>query len=248
MRVLARIRFISVGILLLATGQAAAGWFGADFSADIYQGTTRQMVHQGSMAVSKGRVRTEINRNGQKMIEIIEPLQGKAWLLNPQAKEYLERPVPKSVPAGETQQNPCHGLPKTASCRRAGTEMVNGRNSDKWRLQADGHTQLLWLDSEHHFPVRVVNDGQLAMEMQFLGSTRINGRQVEKWQSQMMSPEGTTRVIQWYDPQLNIAIRQLLADGQIRELRNIRVGEQDDALFTLPDGYQRKQPQNMQTQ
>jgi hypothetical protein len=38
---------------------------------------------------------------------------------------------------------------------------------------------------------------------------------------------------------LNIAIRQVAKDGSFRELRNIQLGAQADALFELPQGYRK---------
>lgn len=229
----------------MSAGQALAGWFGADFSADIYQGTAQSLNRQGNMSVSKGRVRTEIIRDGKTMVEIIDPSQGKAWLLDAGSRRYLEREVPMSKGQRSEQSTPCAGLPQEVTCQRLGSESVNNRSSDKWQLQSNGRSQLLWLDREHHFPVRVVNNGQLAMEMRFLGRERVSGRAVEKWQSQMQGPQGAVSATQWYDPELNIAIRQVLANGQLRELRNIRIGAQQEALFSVPAGYQLQQPQNI---
>lgn len=238
------VRFISAGILVIAAGPVMAGWFGADFSAEIYEGNSQGMTRQGSMAVSQGRVRTEINRNGQSMVEIINPAKGKAWLLNPQSKQYLERVVPGESDQQRSQETPCVALPPQASCSLVGREVVNGRNSDRWQLQADGKTQLIWLDAEHHFPVRVVNGGNLVMEMRYLGREKLGQRIVEKWQSQMAGTQGSVTALQWYDPQLNIAIRQVMPDGRQRELKNIRIGPQQDALFAVPNGYQLQIPQN----
>lgn len=242
-KIVQRTRFISAGILLSAASHTIAGWFGADFSADIYQGSGQNLARQGSMSVSNGRVRTEMSRDGQTIVEIIDPTQGKAWMLDPQTRYYLERPVPKSPLQDEA--SPCAGLPRDVQCQRMGVETVNARNSDKWQLQQQGRTQLLWLDTEHHFPVRVVNNGQLMMEMRFLGREKLASRVVEKWQSQTSGPRGVLSTTQWYDPQLNIAIRQVIGNGQQRELRNIQLGPQAEALFNVPADYRLQQPQNI---
>lgn len=228
--------FISAGILLLGSMQAAAGWFGADFAAEIYQGTAQQPVQQGRMFVSDGRVRTEMSGNDNTLIEIIDPQQGRAWLLDSRNRRYRERPVPQMDAQQAQQANPCSAMPG-AHCQRLGSEQVNGRNSDKWQIRVGETSQLQWLDAEHHFPVRVVSNGTVSMEMRFLGHERLASRRVEKWQSWSRGPQGEVRVTQWYDPQLNIAIRQQMDNGQVRELRNIRLGPQPPALFTLPDGY-----------
>jgi hypothetical protein len=48
---------------------------------------------------------------------------------------------------------------------------------------------------------------------------------------------------QWYDPELQIAIREELPGGYFRELRSIQLGPQPDHLFSVPDGYRLVQPQ-----
>ncbi|MGB5534442.1 MAG: hypothetical protein WBN08_00955, partial [Thiogranum sp.] len=47
----------------------------------------------------------------------------------------------------------------------------------------------------------------------------------------------------WYDPELQIAIREELSGGYFRELRDIRVAPQPDHLFTVPADYQRVTPE-----
>jgi hypothetical protein len=233
-----KILSISVSILLLAGGEAAAGWFGADFSAEIYQRNAQQQVQQGRMYVSHGRVRTEIEVNGDTYVEIIDPHQGMAWMLDAGNRQYRERVVPNAAEKHRSTSNPCAAMPQ-ARCQHLGSDTVNGRSSDKWQVVVSNDTLLHWMDSQHHFPVRVVRDGKLTMEMRFLGHEQYGSRRVEKWQSWSLAPQGGVRVTQWYDPQLNIALRQQLADGQLRELRNIRLGEQPEVLFSVPEGYVR---------
>ena len=51
---------------------------------------------------------------------------------------------------------------------------------------------------------------------------------------------------QWYDRELQIAMREELPGGYFRELRNIRIGPQSDALFRVPAGYRLVEPQRQQ--
>jgi hypothetical protein len=231
---------ISVGIFLAATGSAVAGWFGADFSADTYQLSAQQQSQVGKMYVSGGKVRTEMTVRDKKMVEIIDPDKGLAWLLDPQVKRYRERVVPKRDEA-PSEDNPCRGQ-AAASCQRLGEEMLNGRKAQKWRRTLGQQQQVLWLDSEHHFPLQLVIDGKAVMSMRYLGQERIGERTVEKWEARENSPQGAQLSLQWYDPQLNIAVRQQAANGAVRELRNIRLGEQPAALFRPPEDYQRIAP------
>lgn len=227
--------FIPVGILF-ACGSAVAGWFGADFSADIYQLQGQQEQKVGRMFVGEGRVRTEIGSTEQGMVEIIDPHRGTAWLLDRAHKRYRQRPVPDAKAAAD--ENPCAAMPQ-ASCSRLGVEAVNGRRSVKWQITQGGRTMLHWFDMQHHFPVRVVEGGELQMEMRYVEERTYEGRTVELWQSWATGPRGENRATQWYDPQLNIAVRQQTDDGRWQELRNIRLGKQPVELFQLPEGYTR---------
>jgi hypothetical protein len=231
---------ISVGIYFMVTAGAVAGWFGADFSAETYQVSAQGQVPVGKMYVSDGRVRTEMTVRGKPMVEIIDSKKGRAWLLDPAMKTYQERSV--AVQA----ERPAKGEPcqadKMTECQLLGEEPINGRPAKKWRFSIGRQQRELWLDSVHHFPVQAAIDGKTVMMMRYLVKEGIGGRQVEKWEAREFSPGGGIVSLQWYDPELNIAIRQQAANGGIRELRNIRLGKQPNDLFVLPADYQLSTP------
>lgn len=232
--------FISVGMLLwFAALPLEAGWFGADFSADTLLSGPQQQQQLGRMYVSAGRVRTEMQNGNEKLVEIIDPTQGVAWLINPTQKSYMQRPVPKVL--GEaSDNNPCAPL-SGVHCQRMGEETLDGRAAVKWRMDAAGRSRLQWQDAAHGFALRIVEGEHERMAMHFIGNEQIEGRQVEKWRSSVQGPQGMVQSEQWYDPQLNIAIRQHAPDGSLRELHNIVVGPQPDELFRLPQGYRLRQ-------
>jgi hypothetical protein len=76
------------------------------------------------------------------------------------------------------------------------------------------------------------------MEMRLVGSETLNGRTVEKWEMTATRPGGQSSVAhQWFDPELNINIREEQPGGFVSELRNISIGKQPADLFTVPNGY-----------
>ncbi len=234
-----KILFISVGTcLLLQAMSVTAGWFGADFAAEVVQGSTQGQSVRGKMYVGAGRVRTEMKQSDQRLIEIIDPHKGQAWVLDESRKLYRERSVPKLEAGKEQSRNPCEGL-AGAVCQQLPDENLNGRSAKKWLLRLNGKERLQWNDSLHGFPVRVVEAGQVVMAMVFIGEENLNGRRVERWQAMQHNAKNVIENQQWYDPQLNIAIRQVAQDGSFRELRNIKLGAQAEALFELPPGYSR---------
>lgn len=234
-----KILFISVGIcLLLQVMDVRAGWFGADFSADVVQGTAQGQELRGRMYVGAGRVRTEMKQDGQSMIEIIDPSKGLAWVVDAGRKLYQQRTVPQ-FPAGRAKsRNPCDAV-EGAVCQQLADEQLNGRNSQKWLLRIDGKERLQWHDSRHGFAIQIVEGGQLVMAMIFIGEQSLNGRNVERWRALQYSGKTVVENEQWYDPQLNIAIRLRAKDGSFRELRNIQLATQQESLFVLPQDYQR---------
>ena len=234
-----KIFFISVGIcLLLQAMSLRAGWFGADFSAEVVQGTAQGQELRGKMYVGAGRVRTEMKQNEQSMIEIIDPSKGLAWVVDVGRKLYQQRTVPQVSTDSAKNRTPCDAV-EGAQCQQLADEQLNGRNSQKWLLRINGKERLQWNDSHHGFATQIVEAGQLVMAMVFIGEESLNGRRVERWRALQYTPKGVVENEQWYDPQLNIAIRLMAKDGSFRELRNIQLGAQNETLFELPSGYQR---------
>jgi hypothetical protein len=118
-------------------------------------------------------------------------------------------------------------------------EVLNGRSARKWLLRIKGEEQQQWNDAIHHFPIQIVKAGQVVMAKVFIGTEVLDGRQVERWRTLQQDTRSIVENEQWYDPQLNIAIRQEAQDGSFRALRNIQLGSQADALFELPQGYRK---------
>lgn len=228
--------------LLLLPLHASAGWFGADFSADAIQTGPHNQTNAGKMYVGKGRVRTEVTKNGQSLVEIIDPVKNVALLLLPQKKVYMERPLPElGMTMGDKDEgNPCKSL-QGATCRSLGQEQVNGRNSDKWEITIENRHALQWNDAQHKFPVKREIDGFTTMELRFVSNEKLDGRNTEKWQSNITAQDGQRiESYQWYDPELNIAIRQEMPGGYTRTLKNIIIGQQPDSLFAVPEGYHKE--------
>lgn len=231
---------ISVCTFLLLQGVTArAGWFGADFNARLIHGSKQGNTINGSMYVDSGRVRTEIEQDGQLSIEIIDPFVGKAWVLDQDKKQYTVRDVPVLSKETANSHNPCSSL-AGAECRLLATEILNGRQAKKWFIQTDKSKKLQWRDVQHGFPVQVVESGQVVMSMVYLGSEVVNDRKVERWKALQRRQGSIIESQQWYDPQLNIAIRQLAQDGSYRQLNNIKIGKQNEALFLPPQGYKKQ--------
>ena len=236
----------SLIILLFTPFMATASQGQVEFSADVIQSMPQEEPQQGRMYVGNDQMRTDINVGGKSMIQIIDVKKQTAYMLDPEQKSYMERKAgPGELNSGRggpaMDSDPCAGMQNLA-CRRIGVESVNGRSAEKWELENTAMGQsgkmVIWLDQERHIPVRQLLPDGATMEMRLLGSETLNGRTVEKWEMKATRPGGQSSVAyQWFDPELNMNIRQEQPGGFISELRNIRIGKQPADLFIVPTGY-----------
>jgi hypothetical protein len=127
-------------------------------------------------------------------------------------------------------------------CNRLGVESVNGRPAEKWELvnsaQEQSGKMVIWIDQERRIPVRQSLPDGASMEMRLVGRETLDGRNTEKWEMKATRPGGQSSVAyQWFDPELNMNIREEQPGGFVSELRNIRIGKQPVDLFAVPPGY-----------
>ncbi len=231
-----------------------------EFSAETVMKAPQRQVATGKLYMGKDGTRRESTRDGKQIIQITNHKNRVTWILFPEEKTYLERQGPQTQPATATPKSgavdPCAGVPESVNCKKSGSELVHGREADKWEIisQHQGQTQrvVMWIDKERGFPIKQQFPGG-ASEFRLMGKETLNGRATEKWEitqtrkqmqprhsGQQQSPQ-TTRSVQWYDPQLDLAIREEYPGGYVRELTKIQVGPQPASLFELPPGYSKKQ-------
>lgn len=248
-------RFPVIG--LLVTAFSGPG-FAADteFSAEMSQQGPQEQQISGKLFVSGKRVRTEMSHQGQQTIQITDEDRGVQWLLLPDRKKYLEQKLdgqPGQLPGVNTMQveNPCDGMPGL-TCNRLGEEEINGRAAVKWEIIASSEGETVqgvqWIDKARGLPLRQEMPGGLpTMEFKFIAMEQLNGRQVEKWEMTVTMPDQPEkRAFHWFDPELDLTVRREFPGGMVSELKNIRVGEQPDELFSIPAGYERMAlPQGM---
>lgn len=231
-------------LCLLLANVAVAQSAGKPFSAMAVQ-LTPQGVVQTRIAITHDAIRNEYQQDGEMLIEIIFPQQNKRILLFPQQKVFMEQYAPAFPDRRVTSDNsPCEKLPATL-CRKLGDEDVNGIATEKWEFShVEGgrpiHT-LRWIDPVRQLPLREFFADGSVVEMALLGEENINQRDAEKWRMQVMGAKGQrSQFLQWYDPELKLVIREEHPDGYVRELRDIKVGELNPDLFTVPKAYQRQ--------
>lgn len=229
-----------------------AGVAGAEFSADILSRGPDAQTTTGKMYVGDGRVRVELTQQGRQIVRISDQNRHMEWVVFPDQKNYMEHalgaagqsPAPATKPSADA--DPCAGL-QGVSCRKIGQEDVAGRAAVKWEMSVTRNGQVLtgsqWIDVQRGLPLKYQMPNGQSMELEMLGTDKIGGRAVEKWQMTTTNPQQqTVRTLQWYDPELQLSVREEFPGGYIRELDNIQVGKQPDALFAVPDGYTKVEP------
>jgi hypothetical protein len=238
---------IALASALAATAQAEIA--GVQFSADMISQAPDGRTETVKMFVGDGRMRKEMTQQDQDVIQIIDQNRGILWVLFPEQQTYLEqgRPPgeagPGPVPGPSAEADPCAGMPGL-TCRRAGDEQVGGRKAVKWEMvmthEGQSMSGTLWIDAERAIPLKHEMSNGEKMELVMIGTDTIEGRQVEKWEMTTAAPnQQPTRVLQWYDPELKLSVREEFPGGGVRELKSIRIGAQPDHLFAVPAGYTR---------
>jgi hypothetical protein len=216
------------------------------FSAQAVQTMPNRPEMVANMYVGKNAVRTDYTANGQKVIEIVYLDQKRRVMILPDQSSYMEK-IDESVPsidAGNKNINPCAGL-NGITCKKLGTENVNGRNAVKWEMTSKQNTgrevkTLHWIDVERNMPVKEFFQDGTVSELRNIKNEKVNGRNTEKWELIISSPDGNkTKSYQWYDPALKIEIREEMPGGYVRELRNIKQENQSAKLFEIPSSYKK---------
>jgi hypothetical protein len=221
-----------------------------EYSADIYQKMPQGTEVTGRVYVGKSGMRTDMDRDGEKVIQLIDTQNKISRILYPAQRSYMEFP---SGPAMQTtsdqggEVNPCKMLPG-AQCRKLGEEKMNGRPTVKWEISFSQQGKQIkgtqWIDQERGMVVRQEMPNGQRSELKLLGTEELSGRKVEKWEVDMYQGGNRQRSFRWYDPALNLVVREVMPGGYVREMRNIQVGSQDPALFQVPPGFKKVDPRH----
>jgi len=238
-------------MFVLALPGAQAGQAMVEFSADTVESDMQGGEQTGKVYVGKDRIRTDIDINGQSLIQIIDLDAQEALMINTKEKSFIRRQAGGGdmLPAQKTDAaSPCAGM-QNITCEQKGKEEVYGRPAVKWEFTSkaggEAGSMIIWLDEQRGIPTRQIMPDGSTIEMWMLGPDSVGGRQAEKWELTVTGPDGkSTSSYQWYDPAIEMNIREEAANGYFRELRNIKPGKQPDSLFEIPPGYKEvKMPQ-----
>ncbi len=158
-----------VALLTLAAAALAQTPHLTPFSADLSTSSGGGHESTGKIYVGEQKIRMDMNTPGHSTGIITDMATQTSYVLMPQQKMYMEinskmkrDPHTPDLRAYDPS-NPCATQPDM-TCKKAGTETVNGRSCDKWEFtsKSRGQTQTVWIDQKLHFPIKTVSsDGGL---------------------------------------------------------------------------------------
>ena len=217
----------------------------ADYRAEAVQSATNGQSMVAHLAVGKNAMRTEHQRHGESVVQIINLSNGQQTLLFPANKTYMQSPAGGPIPQGK-RTSPCEGWPG-AQCVEQGRENIGGRAAVKWQVTTSAQGRSLsgtqWMDVERGLPLRILGPNGEQTEMRMLGKESLQGKKKKKWEISTRLPNGQSYTgRQWYDPVLDTLLREELPDGSTRELKKIEIGDLPADAFTVPQGFTRVEP------
>jgi len=161
-------RLSAVLVLLLPLALTAQMPNIPQFSADMSMSGQGGHEMQGKMYFGGSKIRMDMNAQGHDTEMIHNMTTKTTYMVMPQQKMYMEFTANS---AGMMQRgpdwnsmrnydpnNPCATDPDR-TCKKVGTEEVNGRMCDKWLFTSKKNpeeTQTTWIDQKLHFPIRNV--------------------------------------------------------------------------------------------
>jgi len=220
---------------------------GMQFSGQARQSAPNGQTRIAKLFVGDNRIRMEYQRNERNFIEIYDLADQRIQLLVPQQKIYMQR----SLPPGQlvnpllppVDSNPCTAIPE-GRCKKLGSEIIHGRPVSRWEVTVDHQGEVFrslhWIDDERLMSLRDVWPNGAVSELMLTDFEELDGRTTERWQRTTVSPEkGRYVTTLWYDPELEMVVREERPGGFVREIRNIHIEKQPAELFKVPPDYRR---------
>lgn len=215
------------------------------FSADAVQVRDGQVSH-ARMFWSNGNVRFEYLDSGVPMIQIYDLKNKKIIWLDTENKLYVkndlvsEQALDSMLKENRTSSDPCEMF-EEAECTRLKEVDINDRKAVKWLITNDfqGVDQHIfqWIDKKYNVVVRQENPDKSIINVKIDDDHELNGRKVRKLNISINANGLRSSGYQWYDDELDIIVRQRYQNGAEDELRNIKVEEIGNEMFSVPEGY-----------
>ncbi len=164
-------------------------WFAEPFSVEVASVHPEAGAMEGTIVVDAHAVRTEWRFSGMEQVVVARP-EGETVrlrmvvpgagiqelvLTGSDAYEHLVHGYVAVVTAPEDPRHPCTRSPGTHRCSFEGDETIDGRDLERWRIEADDraggvHGQWFWFDRAAGVVVAALDD--TGAELTFSGHRR----------------------------------------------------------------------------
>jgi hypothetical protein len=166
-----RLKSTLLAIILLTLTALAQG--PPQFSADMSMSSPRERGMKGKMFMGPaGRMRMDMSTDGGRMSMIVDGPKKTSYMVMHDQKMYMETSAmaqgmgpmgrgPKMPKVEQVGETPCAGRAGT-TCKKLGSEMMNGRMCDKWEIASSNKSDsgTVWVDQKTHMPIKsVMGDG-----------------------------------------------------------------------------------------
>lgn len=164
---------LAICILMFLAVPAAYAFQGPQpFSSDFSTTSSNGNMHMsGKFYFSLPNLRMDLTDTGQhqnagpfggKMSMIVDGGNKTAYMLMTDHQMYMEFPADSNSPMAQRMPklqdfngDPCSVSTQGQTCKKLGTETVNGRTCDKWEVtEKSGDKETLWIDQKLHFPIK----------------------------------------------------------------------------------------------
>ncbi len=223
------------------------------FSANAVLSTPGRADVSTHLYYSSGRIRKEFFYYGEPVIQILDANKHVSWMCFTDQQLCYENQSLEEINIGieNAIHSPCEDN-ATLKCENLGQQNLNNRPAVQWKIIAnEGDKELvshLWLDAELKIPVKQTLFNGTSIELEWLGSEKLDNRDTEKWIQRIKLPSGEVQEsYQWFDKELKISIRESFTNGNSQELKHIVVENIPDKLFTIPVGFEKKTIKTEQT-
>lgn len=150
-----------VSFLLFATSGIAQA--PSQFSADMIMHSQRGDMN-GKMFYAGKKIRMDMQSPGGSVSNITDITAKKNYMLMHDGRMYMEHDLDQPYPIGRGPRtpvvrefdpaNPCANR-SDMTCKKVGSETVNGRDCDKWEFSKGGKLEETnWIDKKLHVPVK----------------------------------------------------------------------------------------------
>jgi hypothetical protein len=163
--------------MLMCASWATAQVAPAEYSADMIMHSPRGDTN-GTFYFSANKTRMDMQTPGGAVSTITDIPAKKVYMVMHERHMYMEHNVNQPGPMGRGPKppevkpfdpaNPCANREGT-TCKKVGSETVNGRNCDKWEFTKDGKLDdTEWIDRKLHIPIKSVRNDGSGFELQNL--------------------------------------------------------------------------------